>query len=112
MTILGVAIGSALGTMLRYIILNTWSVQSKYFTAVFIVNMVGSCALGYLMGTGASYAMHSFWTTGVIAGLTTFSTMMTQSSQYTYGQQVMYLALQIIFGMIFFSAGTALITIL
>ena len=70
MTILGVAIGSALGTMLR-IVLNTWSAKSKYFTAVFIVNMVGSFALGYLMVTGATYAMHSFWTTGVIAGLTT-----------------------------------------
>lgn len=52
MTILGVAIGSALGTMLRYIVLNTWSAKSKYFTAVFIVNMVGSFALGYLMATG------------------------------------------------------------
>ena len=112
MTILGVAIGSALGTMLRYIVLNTWPAKSKYFTVVFIVNMVGSFALGYLMATGATYAMHSFWTTGVIAGLTTFSTMMTQSGQYTRGQQAWYLAWQIIFGMIFFSAGTALITIL
>lgn len=112
MMILSVAVGSSLGTMLRYLILNTWPVKSRYFTAVFVVNMLGAFALGSLTATGTTHVMHNFWATGVIAGLTTFSTMMTQSSQYKRIQQFYYLALQIIMGTVVFGIALFLTTIL
>lgn len=112
MTLLIVAIGAGLGTMLRYLTVTFWSTKPQCLTAIFAVNMVGAFFMGILMATGATNALHHFWSTGVLGGLTTFSTMMTQSEQHATVQQLLYLLIQLVGGLIIFGLGFALATFL
>jgi len=78
---LAVATGGALGASMRYLVSSLWGQSS---TPVFpwptwIVNIVGSLLLGYLLGLVVSERFGSptwrlFWTTGFCGALTTFST--------------------------------------
>lgn len=78
--LLAVAIGGMIGSALRYLISGT---ASKYFgsfpVGTLIVNIVGGLLIGFIMEASTSFwpisaNMRIFLTTGVMGGLTTFST--------------------------------------
>lgn len=76
MSILLVAFGGGLGTTLRYVVIR-WLERYKkpFFYATFLVNIVGSFAMGIVL----YYSLESLqWTlflaTGLLGGFTTFST--------------------------------------
>ena len=94
MTILmAIFIGSFVGTMLRYVCLTFWPWQTTYLTAVFTVNMIGAFFMGVMFATNTLQVWHGAIATGVLGGLTTFSTMMTQSAQRPR-RQSLYLIVQ------------------
>lgn len=81
MGILGIAVGGALGAVLRYV-LSGWVQQiggTRFPWGTLAVNVLGSFALGFLMSgllehATATPVTRSFWTIGVLGAFTTFST--------------------------------------
>ena len=79
--ILVVGLGGFLGAMLRYVIscyCTKWFGSSFPFGTLF-VNVAGGLLIGFIMGAGVSaFAVPAniqlFLTTGILGGLTTFST--------------------------------------
>lgn len=104
MMLTAIFIGSFVGTLLRYLLLTFWPWQTTYLTAVFAVNMLGTFVMGLMFATHTLQVWHGAVSTGVLGGLTTFSTMMTQSMQPPR-RQVVYLLIQIISGLVSFSVG-------
>ena len=112
MTVLiAIFIGSFVGTMLRYLCLTFWSWQTTYLTAVFTVNILGAFFMGVMFATNTLQVWHGAIATGVLGGLTTFSTMMTQSAQRPRRQSV-YLFVQVATGLVSFVLGSLLAVIL
>lgn len=81
MTIVAIAIGGALGSVLRYLLsagTQQW-VGRAFPIGTLLVNVIGCCAIGvlcvWLIERGSvSDAWRSFWMVGVLGGFTTFST--------------------------------------
>jgi fluoride exporter len=76
--ILAVALGGALGAVLRYLlnaqIMALWG--GAFPIGILAVNVLGCFAMGALMGGVAAQAsaeMRAFLTTGILGGFTTFS---------------------------------------
>lgn len=106
--ILSIALGGALGSVLRFLI-------SKMFTTSFplgtlVVNVVGCLLIGLFYGLFAnkgcslSAETRAFLTVGLCGGFTTFSTFMNDCSKLVtleqYLQVALYLSLSIILGFI------------
>ncbi|WEV54493.1 CrcB family protein [Leuconostocaceae bacterium ESL0723] len=102
-------VGAGIGAALRYLMTVIWPLRSRQFTAIFIVNVVGALIMGYFSQQVMTNAAFTFWGVGVLGGLTTFSTMMTQSRQQNgLGGQLGYLFLQVGFGLVAFALGMIL----
>lgn len=76
MSFLLVAVGGGLGAILRYVIISTLEKRHKpFFYATFIVNSVGSFAVGIALFYSVNHPQWWFFlSTGLLGGLTTFST--------------------------------------
>lgn len=97
-------LGAAIGTAIRFLIIAAWPSQPKYFTAILGVNVLGATAMGLLYGAQINGTNFLFLGTGILGGLTTFSTMMTQSAQHDQlSRQIGYLCLQVLLGMLAFA---------
>ena len=107
-TIIYVALGGALGSVLRYFI-------GKVFTSTFpigtlIVNVIGCLMIGYFYGMFSkngctlSSEMRALLTVGICGGFTTFSTFMNDCNRLVslgdYLHTGLYLSLSIILGFI------------
>lgn len=104
---IGVGVASGLGSLIRYLIISFTPINRKLFTGVFFVNMIGSFLMGMLSVTVLSNEWHIFIGTGLIGGITTFSTMMTQGNQLdTLKQRLIYFLLILCLGMFLFFLGT------
>lgn len=91
-----VGIGGFLGAALRYVVTGA---TSKYFgnfpVGTLIVNIVGGLLIGFIMEASTSFwpisgNMRIFLTTGIMGGLTTFSTFSYETITFlTDGQYIM-----------------------
>lgn len=75
MGVIFVALGGALGSVLRYAIsLIPFKTDFPFITL--IINFIGAIAIGFVMGVVSEKSpnMLLFWKTGVCGGFTTFST--------------------------------------
>lgn len=75
-SILLVALGGALGCVARFLAINgiTRLNPTMYPLGTVLVNVVGSCIIGYVMAKyGAQDTARLFFVTGVLGGFTTFS---------------------------------------
>lgn len=111
--IFAVGVGGFLGSIARYLIslrMNEMYPESFIPYGTLIVNVVGSFLLGVIMElsvrSNMNLTLRLFLSTGIMGGLTTFSTMsyetiaLLTSSQYLYA--MLNIALNLIFGL---SAG-------
>jgi CrcB protein len=118
MTTLAVAIGGALGAVLRYLLAvrlyNQLGVAFPWGTLA--VNVAGSLMLGVVMGLieergSFSPQMRTAITVGFIGGLTTFSTFVFEYWQLLRdgdpAKAIAYVALSIVLGLAAFTAGHA-----
>ncbi|CAH1855832.1 fluoride efflux transporter FluC [Convivina praedatoris] len=104
--LLPVALGAGLGAALRYLVIYFWSSNFLMYTAIWIVNVLGALAMGFLWSMQPNELTFSFWGTGVLGGLTTFSTMMTQAlERSSFKQRLIYLLVQILAGLLSFYIG-------
>ncbi len=78
MTPLLVAVGAAIGAPLRYG-LATWLDGARWPAGTLLVNVVGSFALGVLVGAGADGDRLALLGTGFCGGFTTFSALAVQT---------------------------------
>ena len=73
-----VALGSALGGVLRYGVDQVLALSVAFPLSTFVANLSGSLLIGYFAGVWsggrASVAKWHFWITGFCGGYTTFST--------------------------------------
>ena len=84
MTILLVALGSALGGVSRYWLSSLMNGSASFPLGTFSVNVLGSLTIGILSGwlahlTGNSAAIRAFAVIGFCGGFTTFSTFSNES---------------------------------
>jgi CrcB protein len=77
-----VALGGALGALLRYVVSREAAIWCPQYPMLgtLLVNVVGCLAIGYLAGVGIEHRWLSvntrlFLVTGVLGGLTTFSAL-------------------------------------
>ncbi|CAH1856824.1 CrcB family protein [Convivina intestini] len=104
--LLPVAFGAGLGAALRYLVLYFWPSHYQIFTAIWLVNVLGALAMGFVWTIQPSGLAFNFWGTGLLGGLTTFSTMMTQAlSKNSFKQRLIYLLVQIVAGLLSFYFG-------
>ena len=98
-----VALGGALGSVVRYLVAG-W-VQPSWWPGfpfgIFVVNITGGLVMGLITGITAlklnlSLEMRAFLTTGILGGYTTFSTFSLDSAMLmergAYGQAAAYVA--------------------
>lgn len=96
-----VALGGALGSVVRYLVAG-W-VQPSWWPGfpfgIFVVNITGGLVMGLITGIAAlklnlSLEMRAFLTTGILGGYTTFSTFSLDSAMLmergAYGQAAAY----------------------
>lgn len=113
-TLVAVAVGGALGTLGRYELALAEPATSGHFPwATFTVNLVGSFALGIVLGALADPASARVWrpflAVGVCGGLTTFSTWMVESVLLTRdghgGTAAVYVGVSLVLGFAAVVAG-------
>jgi CrcB protein len=101
MNILVVALGSALGGALRYLV-SLWTTSKGWIAfpwATLIVNIAGCFAIMLIVTIAASVAMPAnlrlFLTTGIMGGLTTYSTFDFETTRFfqdgTPGLGILYI---------------------
>lgn len=79
-------LGAALGACLRYWVTvfgkKHWESAGRHFVnlplATLLVNLLGALMIGFIFALNAKNIVYSFWATGVLGGLTTFSTLNTE----------------------------------
>jgi CrcB protein len=93
MTIAGLIVAGALGSVLRYLVDRTVQrrVGVDFPLGILAVNLSGSLALGFLTGAAIHHAVSAPWLTvagtGLIGAYTTFSTFTFDSIRLTEGGQ-------------------------
>lgn len=98
MEILGILLGGGVGSLLRYLIMHSFSkyVPENKHVLTFFVNVLGSFALGYLYAYSSGHCSLLYKTIvlGVIASFTTFSTYefdnLTLLAKQRYGEFFRY----------------------
>lgn len=101
-----VMLGAGIGAGLRYLIIYHWPTAPRYYTAIWAVNVFGALLMGLLTGLGWTGNTFLFAGTGALGGLTTFSTMMTQSrTKPSRVSQFYYLIIQVLTGLLGFYLG-------
>jgi CrcB protein len=110
-----VAVGGALGSMGRYsVTLLTATASGKFPLGTFLVNILGSFAIGiaYALSRGGAPSLNSqaalFWMTGVLGGFTTFSAFSLQTINLIQQQDWLNASLNIIASVLCCLAATAL----
>ena len=106
MTIVAIALGGALGSVLRYLLAN--AVQTfagrQFPLGTLVVNATGSLLIGLLYvwlleRTSAGVAARAFWMVGVLGGFTTFSSFSLETfnlvTQAAYGRALMNIVLSV-----------------
>lgn len=102
-----VALGGALGSVIRFIISN--SIKSNHFPiATFAVNMLGSFLIGWIMALFYSKNNFEDWrlflVTGICGGFTTFSAFSWECLQLLQQQRyflaILYISVSFILGII------------
>lgn len=85
-SILAVALGGALGSVLRYLLNNgiTALAKTSFPVGIMVINILGSLVMGVLIALfaeqiQASQNMRSFLMVGILGGFTTFSTFSADS---------------------------------
>jgi len=106
-TLLAIAVGGALGSVLRYLMgamVQGWT-SARFPIGTLSVNVVGSLAIGVLYiwlleRTDASPASVGFWMTGVLGGFTTFSAFSLESvdllGQGAWSRALAYVLLSVV----------------
>jgi len=114
-TITGVSLGSALGAVFRYAIIQLTkplNQRLKLPLATLGINLIGAGLLGWVMTSPIPTLWQLFLGTGIMGGLTTFSTMINeivlliQSRHFTTASW--YLGLSLIGGLTMVWLGTLL----
>ncbi|TWT02245.1 CrcB family protein [Planomicrobium sp. CPCC 101079] len=104
---IGIAVGAFLGAIARYLFY--LYVERKAWhpkTATWLVNSLGSFALGAFMGSGK---LSVFWMTGFLGAFTTFSTMaldvVKDIEDGKWRSGLAYVAATLLIGIVLFSAA-------
>lgn len=107
---IALAISGFLGAVSRYAVymwLEKWADSPKL--ATWLVNSLGSFALGGLLGAGNSSA---FWIIGFLGAFTTFSTMALDAvkdfEDGRWQQAILYLSSNLVAGIVLFGAAYAI----
>jgi fluoride exporter len=116
--VLAVAVGGAVGSVLRYIV--GVSVQSRVGTpfpvGTLLINITGSLLLGFVLrfaleSAAVSAEARAFLTTGLCGGYTTFSTFSWETAalidEGAYARAGLYIALSVGIGVLGIFAGMA-----
>lgn len=114
-SILLVAIGGSLGTVLRYVanILVSKNMPNKLHFATFTVNILGCLLIGFLIGYLSKHSesenLKLLLITGFCGGFTTFSTFGLENYSFIQSGNIItsliYTALSIIIGILFVGIG-------
>lgn len=106
-TILYIALGGALGSVLRYLTSQALSKQEGFPFGTFIANVLGCLLIGLFFGyfekqNVLSQDLKFFLITGLCGGYTTFSTFSNENVQLMHNNQMglalLYTAISIIIG--------------
>lgn len=104
---IGIAIGGFLGATARYgfyLLAERRAKQPKF--ATWLVNSIGSFALGMFIGAGS---LSQFWVTGFLGAFTTFSTMALDAVKDVEDGRLLeaasYLGATLVSGIVLFSIG-------
>ena len=117
MTIVLVALGSALGGVCRYLVSLALNGADGFPYGTLAVNVVGSLAIGALTGwlahgAGSAAAVRAFAVVGFCGGFTTFSTFSNETFRMLengqFGQLSLYVALSLLAGLAAVALGVAL----
>lgn len=119
MTIVAIATGGALGSVLRYLLsagTQQW-VGRAFPVGTLLVNVIGCFAIGllcvWLIERGAvGEAWRSFWMVGVLGGFTTFSTFSLDAFELVHDGHLGRAAAYVVASVVLCLAGTALGVIL
>ena len=108
-----VALGGALGSMLRYTISAlALMLNATSLAATFVANVCGAFLIGLIMSTVTNSSLVLFGTVGVCGGFTTFSTFSVQTLQLfqsgQYGLALGYALASVVSCMIFVYLGMSL----
>jgi len=114
--ILTVAVGGALGSVLRYLVAG--AVQPAWWQGfpfgIFVVNITGGLAMGLITALAAlklnlAPEMRAFLTTGILGGYTTFSTFSLDSAMLmergAYAQTAAYVIGSVVLSILALFAG-------
>jgi len=83
LVLLAVAVGGALGAVLRYLTSVSLAGRGRVPLGVLVVNVVGSFVAGVALGAPLDAAVQLIIVTGLCGGLTTFSTLAVETIQLT-----------------------------
>ena len=97
---INLALGAAVGSVLRYWCTLFWPKRYRYVTAVSIVNMFGCAVLAVLSTSGRLHILHDAVSVGFLGGLTTFSSMIAEAM--TVSQRWRYLMINVIGGCVIY----------
>lgn len=83
LTILMAGIGAAVGSILRFYMLNHLTELSRLSASwmVVIINLLAAFGMGYLSGLSLALPCHVLVTTGIMGGFSTFSTPINELAQ-------------------------------
>lgn len=120
LAILAVALGGALGSVLRYLMNNgvTAMFKTSFPFGIMAVNILGGLVMGILIAwfaeqANASQTMRSFLMVGVLGGFTTFSTFSADTvllwQRGEVMQAAMYAAGSVILSIVALLAGMAIV---
>ncbi|MCJ8006374.1 fluoride efflux transporter FluC [Lederbergia wuyishanensis] len=110
MTILYVAIGGFLGSIARYTFSKFIKIsESQFPIPTFIVNIIGSFFLGFIIGASIPTGMNLFFGIGFLGSFTTYSTFMVENMKMilenNYKKMFLYTCLSYIIGITFALGG-------